>query len=184
MKHPSREDLIAYLYAELAREPRAELEQHLHTCAACRANLAAWRQAARHLDAFKTSDPRRASPAWPPLARWGVAAAAAAVVLLGGFALGRLTGISRAELEAARRDAARQAVAVSRTETQELLQQFAGGILDRLNTLETQQTHDYATLRKELETVAVLTEASFRQTENRLGRLASNVPQPISQPSP
>ena len=118
------------------------------------------------------------------MTRWAMVAALAAAVLLGGVGLGRMTGVSRAELEAARREAAAQAIAASRAETQQLLTQFTATLNARLNTLETQQTRDYASLRKELETVAVLTEASFRQTENRIGQLANNTPVPASQPIP
>lgn len=184
MKHPSREEMMSYLYDELAREPRSELERHLDHCEACRACLATWRRTARQLDAFKLSAPRRAAPVGPPLTRWAMATTAAAAVLLGGFVLGRMTGISRAELEASRREAAAQAIAASRVETQQLLQKFAGNVNERLDTLENQQNRDYASLRKELETVAVLTEASFRQTENRLGRLANNTATPLTYPTP
>lgn len=184
MKHPSREDMVSYLYDELAREPRADLERHLGQCDTCRASVAAWRRTAQQLDAFKLAAPRRRAPVWQPLTRWTLATATAAAVLLGGFMLGRMTGVTRTDLEAARREAAAQAVAASRAETQQWLQQFAGSVKQRLDSLETQQTRDYASLRQELETVAVLTEASFRQTESRIGRLANNSSTPLSVPTP
>ena len=184
MKHPNREEWMSYLYDELEIEPRRQLERHLGQCDECRASVAGWRRTARQLDAFKITAPRRLAPAWQPLTRWAMVAALAAAVLLGGVGLGRVTGVSRAELEAARREAAAQATAASRAETQQLLTQFTATLNARLNTLETQQTRDYASLRKELETVAVLTEASFRQTENRIGQLANNTSVPASQPIP
>lgn len=175
---------MSYLYDELPAQPRRELERHLGQCVECRASLAAWRSTAKQLDAFKISAPRRITPVWQPLTRWAMVTATAAAVLLGCFVLGRVTGVSRAELEAARRDAATQATAASRIEAQQVLQQFADNLTKRLDTLETQQTRDYASLRKELETVAVLTEASFRQTEDRIGQLAVNTVAPNSRPTP
>jgi anti-sigma factor RsiW len=184
MKHPNREEWMSYLYDELEVEPRRELERHLGQCGECRASLAAWRHTSRQLNAFKIATQRQAAPPWQPLTRWALVSATAAAVLLGGIVLGRVTGVSRAELEATRRDAAAQAAAASRAETQQVLRQFALNLNQRLDTLETQQARDYSSLRKELETVAVLTEASFRQTENRIGRLANNTATPISQPTP
>ena len=184
MKHPTREEWMSYLYDELPTQPRRELEHHLGQCAECRAGLATWQSTAKQLDAFRLAAPRRITPVWQPLTRWAMVTATAAAGLLGGFVLGRMTGVSRAELEAARRDAATQAAAASRSEAQLVLQQFADNLNKRLDTLETQQTRDYASLRKELETVAVLTEASFRQTEDRLGQLAVNTVAPIAHPTP
>lgn len=45
-------------------------------------------------------------------------------------------------------------------------------VYNALNKLDTQRLADYATLRKELETVAVLTDASFRRTQEQLVQLA------------
>lgn len=179
--------MMSYLYDELAVEPRRELERHLGQCEPCRAGLATWRRTARQLDAGKIAAPRPLTPARQPLAGWAMVTATAAAVLLGGFALGRLTGVSRAELETVCREATTQATAATaatRLEAQQALQQFAANLNQRLDSLETQQTRDYSSLRKELETVAVLTEASFRQTENRIGRLASYTPAPASRPTP
>lgn len=169
MNHPNREEMMSYLYDELEAEPRRATERHLDQCAPCRARLAEWRRTAQHLDAFAIS-PRTAQPAWQP--RKHLAVAALAAVLVVGFLLGRMGGVSRAELEAVKRDSETQAVAVGRAEAQRQLQQFASDMGKRLDDLEAQQSRDYASLRKELETVAVFTEAGFRQTENRIVQLA------------
>lgn len=172
MKHPSREEMMSYLYDELESEPRRALERHCEACAPCRAHLAEWRSTTRQLDAYAVA-PSRSTQLKPQ--RWtrpALAAAAAAVWLFAGFALGRTSGVSRAELESAKQDVEAKALAVGRTEAQRQLQQFAAEVGKRLDTLQAQQDNDYASLRKELETVAVLTEAGFQQTANRLVALA------------
>lgn len=172
MKHPSREEMMSYLYDELESEPRHALERHFATCAPCRAHLAEWRSTTRQLDAYAVA-PARITQTQPR--RWtrpALAAAAAAVVLFAGFALGRSSGVSRAELESAKQDVEAKALAAGRAEAQRQLQQFATDVGKRLDTLQLQQSSDYASLRKELETVAVLTEAGFRQTANRFVALA------------
>jgi len=172
MKHPSREEMMSYLYDELESEPRRALACHFEECAPCRAHLAEWRSTTRQLDAYAVAPVQ--SPQWKQQrwARPAFAAAAAAVVLFAGFALGRSSGVSRAELESAKQDVEAKALAAGRTEAQRQLQQFASDVGKRLDTLQAQQSSDYASLRKELETVAVLTEAGFRQTENRFVALA------------
>ena len=172
MKHPSREEMMSYLYDELELQPRAALERHLEACAACRASLAAWRSTAHQLDTYATTPVCAARPTPRSWARPALVAAAAALVLFAGFALGHSGGVSRAELEAVRLEAAAQAQAAAGAETQRQLQQFAADLGKRLDALQAQHITDYATLRKELETVAVLTEAGFRQAENRFVALA------------
>ena len=172
MKHPSREELMSYLYDELEPGPRLALEHHLGNCGDCRSQVAEWRSTMRGLEAYAVAAPRASLRVGQPWTRPALTAVAAALVLIVGFALGRNHGVSRAELEAVKRDAAAQGLVAGRAEAQRQLQQFATDMGKRLDTLQTQQTSDYASLRKELETVAVLTEAGFRQTENRLVALA------------
>lgn len=182
MKHPNREDWMSYLYDELESEPRHALECHLAECAPCRASLAEWRSTKRQLDAYSVAPAQTPQFRQQRWTRPALAAAAAAVVLFAGFALGRSSGVSRAELEAFKRDTEAKAIATGRTEAQQQMQQFAAGMGKRLDELQAQQTRDYTSLRKELETVAVLTEAGFRQTENRIVALAdtSSAPTPDS----
>lgn len=158
---------MSYLYDELESEPRCALERHLEECAPCRAHLAEWRSTARQLDVYEVTAPQRLQPLRPRWIRPALAATAAAMMLFAGFALGRSSGVSRAELERALSDTEVKALAAGRAEAQRQLQQFAADVGKRLDTLQAQQSADYTSLRKELETVAVLTEAGFRQTENR-----------------
>lgn len=174
MKHPNREEMMSYLYEELETGPRRVLEQHLETCASCRARLADWQGTVQQLNDYGVAAvplPRSARPSW---LRPALATAAAALVLFAGFTLGRTGGVSRAEVERLQRETEERAFAAGRAEAQRQLQQFAADVGKRLDTLQSQQSSDYASLRKELETVAVLTEAGFRQTENRFVALADS----------
>ena len=172
MKHPNRVELMSYFYDELEREPRRMIERHLGQCEPCQTQLAQWRATARQLDTYAVSGRRTLQPAWQPLTRWALVTATAAAVLLVGFAIGRMTSVSRTELEAMKRDVETHATSVARAEAQQQLQQFVVNVSKRLDTLRAQQTSDYTLLRRELETVAVLTEASFQQTEKKMFQLA------------
>jgi anti-sigma factor RsiW len=172
MKHPSREEMMSYLYDELESEPQCALERHLEECAPCRARLAEWRSTTRQLDAYAVAPVRTPQSKQQRWALPALATVAAAVVLFAGFALGRSSGVSRAELERALSETEAKALATGRVEARQQLQQFAADVGKRLDTLQEQQSTDYTSLRKELETVAVLTEAGFRQTENRFVALA------------
>jgi anti-sigma factor RsiW len=125
MKHPSREEMMSYLYDELESEPRTALDRHLETCDDSRVSVAERRSTTRQLDAYEIA-PARISQAQPQ--RWtrpALATAAAVVVLFAGFALGRSSGVSRAELESAKQDVEAKALAAGRAEAQRQLQQFA-----------------------------------------------------------
>lgn len=169
---------MSFLYDELESEPRQALQKHLKECPACSASVTEWRETSRLLSAYKV-----AAPARPIRRQWAqpaLAAAAAAVVLFGGFAWGRSTGVSRAELETLKRDAESRALAVSRAEARKQLQEFATAFGERLDTLQSQHARDYSTLRTELETVAVFTEAGFQQTANRFVALADTATPPAN----
>lgn len=92
---PSKDDLVAYLYAEGDDEVQRAVEAHLAGCRACRtevdalsdvrANLTAWSapELAGHVQVLPA---RTGSPWWQPLARPLVTLAAAATIVLGAAA--------------------------------------------------------------------------------------------------
>ena len=45
MSHPGQEELVAYLYGELDRRMRVEIQQHLDSCPDCLATVQVWRGA-------------------------------------------------------------------------------------------------------------------------------------------
>ena len=180
MIHPTREDWMSYLYDELEAQPRRELEQHLAECPECRARLGEWRCTTRRLDTYDVPVPKRVRPLAQVRLRWIATAAAAAVVLCAGFALGRSTGVSRSELTELRGQFAALAKNYSNLQGDTAL--LAAATDQRFQFVQARQDHDYASLHKELETVAVLTEANFRHTENQLVQLASA--DTVNNPSP
>lgn len=176
MKHPSREEMMSYLYEELSPELSRALEQHLADCAECQASFAEWRGTQRQLDAYAAALLPRPHHTHSPWTRPALAAAAVVLVLLAGFALGRLGRISSAELDARERESRAQILAATQAEARHQFEQLATEMANRVDALQGQHTRDYGALRKELETVAVLTEAGFRQTENRFVALTDNSP--------
>jgi hypothetical protein len=135
-------------------------------------------------------------------------AAAAVVLVTAGLALGRYTFPTGPDLEALS-EGMRQEIHTAMTKANDsvrqgnqqairaLLAEYALVQEDRrqedlaalalaLRNLETQHTTDYASLRRDLETVAVLTDASFRQTQDQMVHLASlplgNLPLNTDQP--
>ncbi len=211
MNHPSREEWMSYLYDEASTAERALLKAHLHDCAECRARTGEWQAARKQLDAWRVRArvARRLANRAPllsgrPLLNW---AAAAVVVLSVGFAFGRMTAPAtdvakvRATLEPEFRQLLREEVqkaaaatrATSREETQGLLADYTDAleqtlaqdddaIFAALDRIESQHNADYVSLRKDLDTVAVLTDASLRRTQQQLTQLADVTPVANSNP--
>src|SRR2546421_8086770 len=174
MNHPTREDWVSYLYSEVSDEHRARLTNHLRECPSCAAQLNEWKTTAKDLDAF--SLPRPEQPARKraqigfsrPAVQW----AAAALILIGiGFGGGRLSSAIidgrklRAEIEPQLRQQLLQELQARRIEDNR-------AIYAALAKLDSRRLADYVSLKKELDTVAVLTDASLRNTEQQLAQLA------------
>jgi anti-sigma factor RsiW len=199
MKHPSRETWMSYLYDELSAPERAEAATHLADCPECRNQVAGWRATVSALDSWKL--PRHRTPAARLCQPWVQWAAAAVMVLSVGFGAGRLSAPAadieqiRATLEPSLRQQLRTEFAetvrvelvrasadtldTSRDETQQLLAGFAAQVEQArgqdwqtiraaLTTLRQERLTD----RRDLETVAVLTGAGLRQTQQQLYQLA------------
>lgn len=99
-----KEQLVAYLYDDLSAADRAAFDGHLAACAACREELAALGATRRHLTRWSPPEPefnvrvvRGGAPApsargWRTavLPQWGLAAAAALLLLAGAAALANI----------------------------------------------------------------------------------------------
>jgi hypothetical protein len=183
MKHPAPEQWMSWLYHESTPAEKTHLENHLRSCEACQAKLKVWRASAAALDSWVVREKRPSRLARPTL-KW---AAAAAVVLALGFGLGRLSSPAAAQIDAARasmrQEMARQ-ISTARTDTQQALAEIAAAyedkrveenqvVSDALRQLDARWGAKYASLRRELETVAVLTEDSLEDTKAQLVQLAS-----------
>ncbi len=186
MNHPEREKWVPYLYGEASPELRRELKSHLEVCARCREELAGWQNSIRRLDAWKLRPQRKPSELFLPGLKW---AAAAVLVLALGVGIGRVSAAKsdvaqlRQELARMVRDevsrSAPATVATARSEATRLLADYAASLDTRreadfqvirtaLDRLELQNL----SLKKELDTVAVNTDAGLEQTEQQLAQLA------------
>jgi Sec-independent protein translocase protein TatA len=193
MKHPTRETWISYLYDEIPVEERAAQRSHLDSCAECRTQLAQWQSAAAGLDEWKLPARRMA---WRRVTfiRWAAAAAIVGMVVFGGARLNALANEVKQlraevqrnagkETDAALARLSDQAAKSATTEAQALVAAVAQQweqkrVLDQqatvaaLQQLSARQVQDHATLRKELETVAVFSEAGWQRTQNQISSLA------------
>jgi hypothetical protein len=186
VNHPGADEWMAFLYDEIAPERKQELQSHLDQCATCEAQLNQWHNGMAALDEWKLPTMRRAKRR--PLQavamlKW---AAAIAVLLALGFALGRQTSASAKELALLKASVARLSEKIERennrdagSETVRLLSDYAR--LDEDRRVEDQRALALAirtldlklsTLRTELETVAVNTQDSFQQTQEGISQLA------------
>jgi len=92
---------MAYLYKELGKAERAECDRHLKGCPECQAEMERWRTGMEWLDHDSASlviaQGKNVVRFWQqPMLRW---AAAAAVILTSGFAMGRLSQPSNDDLD-------------------------------------------------------------------------------------
>jgi hypothetical protein len=186
---------MAFLYGEVAPEQKSELEAHLAGCADCAAELANWRSGMAALDDWKLPATRQNTQWALPVVKW---AAAAALVLIAGFVIGRQTSPVNAELVELKATVAQLAgvvqherglnltnsvniaTAAASRETLRLLSEYSqlqaeqrstdqAAVALALRNFETR----LGRLRTELETVALNTENGFEQTRENLTRLAS-----------
>ena len=185
VNHPGAEDWMAYLYDEVAPERKREMHAHLAQCGDCGRQLHQWRTGVAALDEWKLPATRRKTTVTRQVTtlKW---AAAAAVVLCVGIAVGRQSSSAAggvAELKASVAQLT-QKIENDRTAANEqslrMLSEYAR--LDDERRAEDRRTFAVALgeldsrllkLRTELETVAVNTETGFRQTKEGLTTLAS-----------
>lgn len=193
MTHPTREEWMSYLYDEVPAKARAALDQHLHSCAECRTQLSTWRVATRELSDWNLPKRSRRS-VLPALTRWAVAAAVVALAVVGAGRIlmlekqvkdlraevGRATQYDFDAAMAASSDrATKAAIAEAEALVNDLAHQWVEKRLeDQRSTLAALQrltalnAQEYAKLRKELETVAVFSEAGWERAQSQISRLA------------
>ncbi|HEY6168460.1 MAG TPA: zf-HC2 domain-containing protein [Verrucomicrobiae bacterium] len=175
MNHPNSEDWMSYLYDELPPERRRELDAHAASCADCRTQLTSWRGAMTELDRWAIPTPRRAAQPFGNYARW----AAAAVALIGlGFGLAQLTTLrsTLAGVETRLRDQLHAEFAQLSQGQATQNAQYHDALVNVLGNLEAQRRADYARLRRDVETVAVLAEDGLSSTQEQLVQLANTPP--------
>jgi len=187
VSHPAQEEWMAWLYGELSRGNQAKLTAHLKQCPECEARVGRWREAMGLLDEWEIAPHSLRRVASPPILKW--AAAAAVILALGvGFGTGRLfsTGprnsaalrkeIQRevsVEFKARWEDQRKQLVVEVTRAIEEKRAEDGKLILAALRQIDAAHRADYNSLRKELETVAVLTQNSLQQAQQQIINLAS-----------
>ena len=204
MKHPEANEWIAFLYGEVSREARQDLDAHLAVCPECARQLGRWRSTMGLLDVAGVPERKPAARVgWSGALRW----AAAAVVLLGlGLALGRQGTVSRRDLErqlgelqgrlqadsVGRREADLKAIAdatmqATRAENRAFLDEFlrryqAARLEDRkdlaaaLQAIDERRGAEIAELRGGLASLAASTGTGFDQTRTQMRMLTSYLP--------
>jgi hypothetical protein len=170
MNHPKSEDWMSYLYDELPPDRRRELDRHAADCPECHAQLEVWRGTAGELDRW-VLPVRHAGVArtWR-YARW---AAAAALMIGLGFALARLTSPPATALGTVEDRLRAEFEQLARTQAAQHAE-HREAMVQLLGRLEAQRLADYARLRRDMETVAVLAEDELASTRQQLVRLASH----------
>lgn len=185
MSHPTHEELLEFLDAELPPERQAAVAEHVATCDECRRLTESWRGAHTALASWELAERPLATPTFEtatislaasqrPTARsgWRRAAAAAALVAAG-FGLALLAAPSgdsaqhRAELASEVRRQVQEelhAELAKFTATQDANhEEFLTALNGRLDELELQWLVDYVELRRDVETVAIGAEEGLRR---------------------
>ena len=202
MNHPTREEWMSHLYDELSTEEHDRLAAHLAVCPDCEARVVEWRAARKDLDAWQLPAKRARIVRARPLIKWAAAAAIVLAAGFGVGRITsaaadaekvraaiepeirqrlhrELAQVFRAELE----KTASTTLAASTEQTRQLLAEFAKmveakrtednqAINTALDRLESRRMADYVSLKKDLDTVAVLTDASLRRAQQQLVQLA------------
>ena len=146
MNHPKPEEWVPYLFGETDPQTRRQLRAHLNDCPECRHEMEAWQRSRRRLDSWKLPAVKKPSFAFAPSLNW---AAAAAVILLLGFTVGRLTA---ARPEAIRAAIEPQLRSELRQEFAEMLNQEVARSAAATLTASSQQTEQaVAVLAKAVE---------------------------------
>ena len=189
---------MPFLFGEVKPDVRQQLNAHLEVCAECRQEVENWQRSLARLEAWKLPRRWKSPELYVPALKW----AAAALLMLGfGFGVGRISAAGsgaakdRAALKVQLKEELRQeltqlareevsratpaTLAAARSEASKLLAAYG-------TNLETQRDADNQVIRtalerlqmqnislkKELDTVAVNTDAGLQQTEQQLAQLA------------
>ena len=189
---------MEWLYEELPRERHAALQAHLSSCAQCDSQMTAWKGAMENLDGWSVLEPSagaRAREWWSRGAKWAAAAVLVIAAFLAGRT--NTSNLSAAvqkevagQMQSARAELATNlkqtltthldsVAASNRVEVARLFGDLAatineGRTADQQNVLAALKEMDarwlaiYASFRRELETVAILTETGLKDTQQQL----------------
>jgi hypothetical protein len=187
MTHPKPEEWIELLYGETENHALlAQLQEHLTSCPDCRERFAALQQTRAQLQTWKVASPPFAKVN-AAFARFGLCpadflkAAAVVVVLLGfGFGLGRLAAPAPADPARLRAELRDELTRQIQSELNDFAaaealqrQEYQAAIIKAIGRLEAQRKLELASLRQDVETVAVNTQDELENTQEGLYQLAA-----------
>ena len=202
MNHPSREEWMSYLYDELNADQSANLQAHLHTCPDCKSKVNEWQAARSGLDEWRVPKRRGRVVLAQPMVKWAAAAAIVLSIGVGiGRLTSAPLDVQqvRAAIEPEMRQELRRefaqlfrdqldksastTLAASTEQTRQLLAEFARAVEAKrtedyqainaaLDKLQSQRLADFFSLKKDVDTMAVLTETGFRRAQQQLVQLA------------
>ena len=202
MNHPTREEWMSYLYDELNADQSANLQAHLHTCPDCKSKVNEWQAARSGLDEWRVPKRRGRVVLAQPMVKWAAAAAIVLSIGVGiGRLTSAPLDVQqvRAAIEPEMRQELRRefaqlfrdqldksastTLAASTEQTRQLLAEFARAVEAKrtedyqainaaLDKLQSQRLADFFSLKKDVDTMAVLTESGFRRAQQQLVQLA------------
>jgi hypothetical protein len=195
MRHPEHEEWIPFIFGEADAGRKQQLESHLEDCAECRDEIQSWQRSLGRLDSWKLPPTAKRRANFAPLVKW---AAAAAVVLCVGFAIGRGTAHADAEKIRAKveHDLRGELAQIAHDEAVKTASLAITGYSQKaeirraddnraifavLERLETQHATDCLTLKKELDTLAINADAGLRKAEEQFVQFA-DYSHPVNQP--
>ena len=158
MKHPPQEAWMDYIYGELPNPQRADLAAHLKSCPACAAQIARWGAVRSRLDEWQLPVAKRPWRIATSL-KWAIAAAFMMAALGIGFGAGRASSTKALRQE--------MHVALQQAQNDNRL------LLTAMQRLDTTRQAEILALRKDLETVAINADNTFKETEQQLIQLAA-----------
>src|SRR5258708_3540941 len=167
MNHPTREELIDFVYDEIEPDRKATLEGHVESCSDCQAMLESWRSVRRQLQA---ADARIPEPQRVFAGATFLRGVVAAMLLIGvGYGLARVTAPSESrlrgqvasELQAQFRNELRAELVRFTIDQAAREQEYQQQTAHLIGQLEVRQVADYSGLRKDVETVAMRTQEEF-----------------------
>jgi|ERR1044071_2405053 anti-sigma factor RsiW len=201
MNHPTREEWVPYVFGEAKSDVRQQLNAHLRNCPDCRQEIESWKASLKLLDSWKLPRISKPAPVYAPFFNW---AAAAAMIMLLGFGIGRLTARAdvqkvRAAIEPElRRELTQEIARLTREEisksasatlatagqqTDQAMAVLAKAIEDTraednrsiyaaLDRIESDGFAQFVSLKRDVDTLAVNTDAGLRNTAQELVQLA------------
>lgn len=150
--HPSPEDLVRWFGHELPPDRHAVLQSHVDACPECRTRVAGWRQAGHRLDGWTVPLPRPRAQVSLRTVHLGWAAAVL-LALLAGYLAGR-------PVEAPSQRAAHATVTPDAPVPADASTRL---LAEQMQRLRLEQDQRFRQLRRDLETLAITTEAALRQ---------------------